>query len=61
MSIDWTALSIADPKIVSWVHYEHEIGVASTPLLPAVPYVMWPTLDFKTASCQAADYFGSSS
>lgn len=57
--IDWSALGNADPGGEPWVYYDLETGVASTPLLPQVPYHIQPVIDFTTASRLADDYFRS--
>lgn len=61
MSIGCPTLSAEDCDKVPWVYYNLEIFVAATPLLSAVPYVVWSILNFTKPSFQAAEYFGSSS
>lgn len=48
----------ADPSNIPWVYYNLKTGAANSPLFSAMPYVVCPTLDFITASRQAADCFG---
>lgn len=55
-SIGWSAIASANPSNVSSVYYDLKSGVATTPLLPSMLYVVRPTLIFVTASCPAHDY-----
>lgn len=56
--IDWSALAFPNLGNVHWVYCDLKCGVAATPLLPSVPYVVWPIPHFATASLWVPDYFG---
>lgn len=55
--IDRSAFVSLDPGNVPCVCYDLAAGVPTTLLFPSAPYVVWPIIDYFTASRRIEDYF----